>query len=146
MSGNRLIKLILVLAVSIIAGDLHAGELAIIVNKSGPLTGISMIEVRDIYLGNIRFVEGVKVFPLNHREGPLKEAFLDAVVGMSPKDYRRYWVAKSFQEGIVLPQSKTNFQEIMFSVALNPGAIGYLPLSELEDTSRLKIIATVDVP
>ncbi|GMR05227.1 MAG: hypothetical protein BMS9Abin24_021 [Thermodesulfobacteriota bacterium] len=144
MSRRLIIKIILLVAVLSSAPDLYAGTIAVIVNEAGPLTLISRVEVKDIYLGNLRFKDNVRVLPLNYREGAVKGAFLSSVLGMRPKEYRRYWMTKSFQEGIILPKPKKNYRDIIAQVKRTPGAIGYLPESELGEITGVRTIVTIE--
>lgn len=138
-----LIKLAFTVALLLLARDIRAEEIIVIVNESGPLAGISQAEISDIYLGNLRFFNGTKIVPINYREGEIKETFLSSITGMSSKDYRRYWITKSFQEGLSLPPSKASFEEIIASVGTIPSAIAYIPRSELKSAKGLRVIASL---
>jgi ABC-type phosphate transport system substrate-binding protein len=115
-------------------------SIAIIVNETGPLTHISKAEVREIYLGEIRFVEGTRIIPINGPEGPLKESFLYAVIGQSSKDYKLHWSKKVFQEGLSLPPVKVYPTETIEWVKQKPGAIGYVPRELLNGQSGVRIL------
>lgn len=136
-------KVILVIAFLLFAASLHAEEFAVIVNAAGPLKEISKADVREIYLGNMRFINGEAIMPVHYKEGPVKEAFLSSIVGMNSKEYRQYWIRKVFHEGISAPASQNSFQSILSSVRTTAGAIGYVSASELNEIKGVKIIATV---
>jgi ABC-type phosphate transport system substrate-binding protein len=137
-------RIVFIIIVLLLAQRLHAEEIAVIVNESGPLTGIAERDVRDIYLGHMRFLEGVKLEPLNYREGPVKDAFLHSIVGKTSREYRRYWTRKSFKEGLTAPYSQRNVNQIISSVRSITGAIGYIPATELHDMEGVTIITTID--
>ncbi len=118
--------------------------IAVIVNNTGPLSGLTESDIKDIYLGNIRFVEGVKITPLHYKEGPVKDAFLKSMVGKDSFKYRQYWTKKTFQDGTPSPATKTSPADITSSVTGNRGAIAYLPESELSDLRGVRVIAKLD--
>lgn len=128
------------------ATNLSAEEIAIIVNEDGPLTDISREDIKEIYLGNIKFVKGSAVIPAHHKEGSIKDAFLSSVVGMTSKEYRLYWTKKVFQEGGAVPSVQDSFPLIALFVRKNKGAIGYILQPELTDMKGVKVVATIQKP
>jgi len=125
------------------AANLYAGEIAVIVNESGPLTQISEADIREIYLGNIRFIKGVAVTPLHYREGSIKDTFLSSIIDMNSREYRVYWTKKIFQEGGSIPVSQNSFGMIILTVKKDMAVIGYVPISELKETEGIKIIKKI---
>ena len=124
----------------------HAVEsIAIIVNENGPLTHISKAEVREIYLGETRFVEGIRIIPIQGPEGPLKESFLTIVIGQPSKAYKLHWTKKVFQEGISLPPVKGHPAEIIEWVKEQPGAIGYVPRKLLDGQSGVRTLFILEM-
>ena len=119
----------------------HSEEpIVIIVNETGPLTHISPTDVREIYLGEIKFVDGIRIFPVNWPEGPIKNSFLSRIVGKNSKAYKLHWTKKVFQEGLNIPPVKVNPHEIIEWISREPGAIGYVPKTLLEDAPNVRII------
>ncbi len=118
-----LLVLILLLQPVVVSGE----DFVIIVNKHSPLVSADTSTVRDIYLGEKRFAEGIKLMPINMVEGSLKEDFLNRVVGMKPKEYKLHWVKKVFQEGITPPPSMASVTDIIAMVSRDKGAIDYIP-------------------
>ena len=139
---NRGLMLSLLVLICLLCSsiNLHAEQVAVIVIKDGPLSHLSKAEVRGIYLGEIRFVGGMPVRPIQYPEGPVKDAFLLNVIGMSAKDYKLYWVKKLFQEGLTPPLVKTDPTEIMNAVREDPWGIGYLPKEIADAASDIQII------
>lgn len=121
----------------------YADDIAVIVNEAGPLTEISEKDIREIYLGNMRFAKGAVISPIHYSEGSVKDTFLSSIVGMTSREYRLYWTKKVFQEGGAIPISYDNFSSIISSVQTMPGAIGYAPVSELAETKGIRIIARI---
>ena len=119
--------IILLLFVSASGGPAHAGDFVIIVNPDGPLKNADASDIKEIYLGEKRFADSVKLVPINHVEGQMKNAFLKNVVGMDSKEYRLYWIKKVFQEGIPIPPSIGNVSAIINMVKIEKGAVAYVP-------------------
>ena len=136
-------KLIFTVIFMFFAANLYAGEIAVIVNESGPLTQISEADIREIYLGNIRFIKGVAVTPLHYREGSIKDTFLSSIIDMNSREYRIYWTKKIFQEGGSIPVSQNSFGMIILTVKKDMAVIGYVPISELKETEGIKIIKKI---
>ncbi|HET6465010.1 MAG TPA: hypothetical protein VFH55_05295 [Nitrospiria bacterium] len=139
---NRGLMLSLLVLICLLCSsiNLHAEQVAVIVIKDGPLSHISKAEIRGIYLGEIRFVGGMPVRPIQYPEGQVKDAFLSNIIGMSAKDYKLYWVKKLFQEGLTPPLVKTDPAEIMNAVREDPWGIGYLPKELASEASDIQII------
>jgi len=105
----------------------HAQDFVVIVNPGGPLTKADMETMRDIYLGETRFAEGIRLVPVNPAEGRLKDVFLEKVVKMDSKEYRLHWIKKVFREGLMIPPSYATPSEIAEFVRKEKGAVGYIP-------------------
>ncbi|OGP34691.1 MAG: hypothetical protein A2X87_07680 [Deltaproteobacteria bacterium GWC2_42_51] len=114
-----------------------------IVNGAGPLTQISEADIREIYLGNIRFIKGVAVTPVHYTESSIKDTFLSLIIDMNSREYRIYWTKKIFQEGGSIPVSQNGFEMIILSVKKDIAVIGYVPMSELKETGGIKIIKKI---
>jgi len=125
--------------------DLFAEQIAIIVNQNGPLTHISKGDVREIYLGERRFVEGVRIVPIHCPEGPIKDSFLSSIIGQTSKAYKLHWTKKVFQEGLTLPEVKADPSEIVELVRKQQEAIGYVPRELVSEDQGVRIIDTIEV-
>ena len=104
-------------------------DFIVVVNRDGPYDGLKAAAIRDVYLGEKRFIGVVKLEPVNFTEGPLKDTFLKEVVGMTSKEYKLHWIKKVFQEGLSLPRSLGSVDDIVGFVKSGKGAVGYLPAS-----------------
>lgn len=121
----------------------YAGDIAVVVNASGPLVNATKADVIDIYLGEKRFWNGFKVVPLLYPEGSMKEAFLMETVGMTPKGYKLYWTRKVFQEGLPIPKTYDQPADIVKTVISEKGGIGFLPMEMLKDLTGIKVIMVI---
>lgn len=143
MKNMKLLQTTLLFLIILFSAAAFADEIAVIVNEAGPLTEISEKDIREIYLGNMRFAKGAAISPIHYREGPVKDAFLSSLVGMTSREYRLYWTKKVFQEGGAIPLSSDAFSSIISSVQTMPGAIGYAPVSEAAEIKGIRIIARI---
>lgn len=134
---------ILIIFLFILISQAHAAEIAIIVNASGPLVNADERDIADIYLGEKKFQDGIKIAPLLYPEGSVKEAFLKETLRMTPKDYKLYWTKKIFQEGTPIPKTPASPADIINTVKETEGAIGFLPNEMLKDLSGIKVIKVI---
>ncbi|MFZ3072737.1 MAG: hypothetical protein WA162_05815 [Thermodesulfobacteriota bacterium] len=111
----------------LLAAPAYAKDFVIIVNSDGPLKNSGISDIKEIYLGEKRFSDSVKLVPINYVEGRLKNAFLKEVVGVDSKAYRLYWIKKVFQEGISIPPSMGSVSAIIEMVKTEKGAVAYVP-------------------
>jgi hypothetical protein len=123
---------------------LHAEQISVIVAKESVLSHLSKAEIRGIYLGEIRFMEGMPIRPLQYPEGNIKDAFLSGVVGLSSKDYKLYWVKKIFQDGLTPPMVKADPSEIINLIGQDQWGIGYIPKEMADEMTRVQIIYSTE--
>lgn len=141
---RTIVLLSLLMAIVIAAGSAEcAQKIAVIVNSTGPLTALSEGDIRDIYLGEKKFVSGIKVMPIHMAEGPVKAAFLMEIVKLSPAQYKLHWTKKVFQEGLAMPTFRGRSVDILGAVAAEKGAIGYVPQEDASEGKGIKVITTI---
>jgi hypothetical protein len=104
----------------------YAQDYIIIVNRHGPLVDTEMEVIKEVYLGEKRFAGSTRLLPVQFTEGPLKDAFLKTVVGMSPKEYKHHSIKKVFQEGFSILSMGSPVDIVKF-VLKEKGAVAYLP-------------------
>jgi hypothetical protein len=104
----------------------YAQDYIIIVNRNGPLVDTKMEVIKEVYLGEKRFASSTRLLPVQFTEGPLKDAFLKTVIGMSPKEYKHHSIKKVFQEGFSIPSMGSPVDIVKF-VRKEKGAVAYLP-------------------
>ena len=134
---------VFIISIFLLISQAHAGEIAVIVNASGPLVNVSEADIADIYLGEKRFQDGIKIAPLLYPEGIVKEVFLREAVRMTQKEYKLYWTKKIFQAGIPIPKRSASPADIVKIVREDKCGIGFLPKEELKDLSGLKVIMII---
>ena len=81
-------------------------------------------EVREIYLGEKRFVESEKLNPVDNAAAQAQ--LLERVVKLDSNKYNTVWVKRGFRDGINPPPLKSSDAEVIEFVKRTPGAIGYV--------------------
>jgi len=123
-----------------------ADDIAIIANKNYPANKISILTLREIYLGE-KLMEGdVRIKPFINKEHKLKTFFLEKVLGLNEDKFNAYWIKKVFQEGGTPPATKKSSEDLIEAVKEEKGGIGYVWKKEAkgEDIKILLILKIED--
>lgn len=114
--------------------------LAIIVNRSNPVDGLSMAELRRVFLGERRHWANDRRITLVMREPgePERKIMLRDVYQMNEDQLKNHFIHGLFTGDILVSPkilaSPTGVRKFVFNV---PGAIGYVRASELDDTVKV---------
>ncbi|MDF3065123.1 MAG: hypothetical protein K0R38_724 [Polyangiaceae bacterium] len=136
--------LITLAALSSSRGSLAGGEpLAVIVNKSNSVSVLSQNELRPIFQTTKKnWDSGQEAIPINLLEdNPLRADFDQAVLGLDPERVARYWTDRKVRGGARPPVRMPTSSAVLKAVASKPGAVGYVRLSEVNNT--VKVVAKV---
>lgn len=131
-------------ALSWATGSSAGGEvLAVVVNKSNPITSLGQNELRPIFQTTRKaWSSGEDAVPINLPEdSPLRNDFDRAVLGLDPERVARYWTDRKVRGGARPPVRVPNSSAMLKAVALKPGAVGYVKLSEVNNS--VKVVAKV---
>ena len=112
---------------------------AVVVNDAGPLAGASDTDLRDIFLGKVRFIAGTPVQPVRG-EGPSWGIFLRSILGMTEQEFQLYWMRKSYEDGRLPPPIRNSAEGVLAFVASNPGAIGVVLVENWRATSGVRVL------
>jgi len=114
-----------------------AGDWAVVTSPSSPIASISKADLKRVFTGKKSNLAGVKVVPFMLAESnPAAVAFLQDVLGMSPEEYKKYWVdAQVKGEGTAPALQKTSATAILVSADL-PGAIAVVDKSAVNATVK----------
>jgi len=114
--------------------------LVIVVNRSNPVNDLSMAELRKIFLGNrSHWVNGRRITLVMRDPGEAeRRIILHDVCGMNEEQLKNHFLHGLFTgEILVSPKvlsSPTGVRKFIFNV---PGAIGYLRISDLDDSIKV---------
>lgn len=118
-----------------------AEPIAIIVNNNNPEDNISLSVLNNIFTKKMSiWPNKVQVFPINRQFGvTIREAFSKIVHGKSPQDMQGFWFEMQYN-GIRPPATQESGTGMKRMVSSIDGAIGYIYLSEVDDTVKVLAI------
>jgi ABC-type phosphate transport system substrate-binding protein len=145
-----LVVLLLTLTAADLAGDrantpvFAEGEhIAVIVNRANSINGLSMRELRRIFLcERTSWQSGRKITVVMRDPGQVeRDAILRLVYRMTEGEYQRHFLQARFTgEVIVPPRVVSSPAGVRKFVAYVPGAIGYVRACDLDDTVKFLLI------
>lgn len=111
-----------------------ANCLALVVNKTSAIIGVSKGDLKAIYLGEKdHWPNGQKVLPIALSSGPELKSFLKEVCAMSEADYKKYFIQANFTgKTLVLPRLAPSGAAVKALVSSTPGAIGFIRASDVD--------------
>lgn len=116
---------------------LSGQDFVVVVARDTPIDAVSLFQLRQIYLGKIKKVEGHTVRPINVRAGdPLRRGFEDLIF---PKEFdlEEYWVISKLRGGPDPPLSVRGWGLATAYIAKNPGLLGYIPSEKRDQIEAL---------
>ena len=110
----------------------------VVVNPSNPARTLTRAELEQIYLRTMRFwPDGSSVLPINLPSAdPTRRAFSERALHVDPDALATYWNRQYFQ-GVLPPLVLQSSAAVRAYVAKTPGAIGYLPASDVDESIRV---------
>lgn len=88
--------------------------------------------LQRLYTGRSLSIGPTLAIPINLPGGhPLREQFLQAVVGQSEEQYTGYWLVRRYVGKGAPPRELATVEEVLRFVAETPGAVGYVPLGKV---------------
>ena len=123
-------------------GILHrpGQSLAIIVNRSNPVTNLSFRELRKIFLGeSSRWPNGRRIaVAMMDSEQPECRAVLRQIYRMDEDGYREHFLKGVFQGEIFQAPKTLASPAVMRKFVFNaPGAIGYVRISDVDSSVKV---------
>jgi len=118
----------------------QAEPLVIVVNRSNPVDNVSSAELRRIFLGNRSYWPNGRRITLVMRDPgePERITILREVCGMTDEQLKHHYLHGLFTgEILVSPKilsTPTGVRKFVFNV---PGAIGYLRISDIDNTVKV---------
>jgi len=125
--------------------SVFAGEIVIIANRDYPGDSISLLQLKDIYLGEVTMIKDVRIKPVEQKDELIRRKFIERVTGLSVSGYKAYWIKKFFQEGTVPPLIKSSAREVIEAVKQNRGGIGYIWADEAKNLEGIKILLRIKI-
>lgn len=119
---------------------LAADEVDVIVNKANTLDELTVAEARKVFMGDKSvWPSGKRVTILMMAPGqPERAVILREIYKMSDGDYTKYFMQAAFTGRVTAPPKETSSAAQMKQlVSENPGAIGYVKKSDVDDTVKV---------
>jgi ABC-type phosphate transport system substrate-binding protein len=114
----------------------------IIVNEANPVKSLTPVELRRIFLKQSRmWPHGEPMVPVDWDSTHyLRAVFSKDALNRSVREMAEYWVQQSMTQGLTPPSTQRSARAVRRFVASVPGAISYVPPSEVDDTVRVMLV------
>ena len=111
----------------------------VIVNNANPVASLSTTELRRIFMKQSRmWPNGEPMVPVDWDSTHyLRAVFSKDVLSRSVREMQEYWVQQSMTQGLTPPSTQRSARAVLRFVAGVPGAISYVPPSEVDETVRV---------
>jgi ABC-type phosphate transport system substrate-binding protein len=111
----------------------------VVVNNANPVTSLSTTELRRIFMKQSRmWPNGEPMVPVDWDSTHyLRAIFSKDVLSRSVREMQEYWVQQSMTQGLTPPSTQRSARAVLRFVSSVPGAISYVPPSEVDETVRV---------
>jgi ABC-type phosphate transport system substrate-binding protein len=118
----------------------------IVVNKANPVKSLTVTELRRIFMKQTRmWPHAESVVPVDwDATSAIRRAFSRRVLNRSVREMAEYWVQQSVTQGLAPPSTQKSSRAVLRFVASVPGAISYVPPSEVNDS--VNIVKVTSIP
>lgn len=108
----------------------------VVVNNANPVKSLTPLELRRIFMKQSRmWSHGEPMVPVDWDSTHyLRAVFSKNALNRSVREMQEYWVQQSMTQGLTPPSTQRSARAILRFVASVPGAISYLPPSEVNET------------
>lgn len=132
MNISKLLSLSVMLASMTFAGDW-----VLVANPTSGIGSVSKADLKRVYTGKKTQLGGSKVVPfLVVETNPVTASFLQDVLGMSPSEYKKFWVDAQIKgEGTAPATHKSSAIAILVAADI-PGAIAVVEKSAVNATVK----------
>ena len=124
-----------------------AADLAIVVNANTPVSKLTFAELRQVFLGDKQYwPQNIPVVLLIRAPTSVeRDAVLNTIYQMQEAQFKQYWIAKIFKADLTSPPKIVYSNEAAVSVVASiPGAIAFIPASDLKLDPKIKVIRIDD--
>lgn len=138
----RRLLCILLLACGVF-GPVHSASesVVLVVRADSPVKDLSSVEVRKLFLGVPVLVEGKLLHAIRNRsDARLDDIFLQQIVAMTQEAYDRQILVGLNRQGWVRPAEVGSVVRVIDDLYLDPQAVSYMWLRDVEHNPRLKVL------
>ncbi len=118
-------------------------EVAIVVNKTNPAATVTKGALERYFLKKTTTWDtDIKISPVDlPATDPVREEFSRTILGKTPRGVESHWISQSLLGGKSAPEVVNNSALVKKHVAADPGAIGYINVSDLDDSvKRVEVV------
>ena len=118
-------------------------ELAVVLvaEKDSPITNISTLDIRKVYLGIYVAIDGENIRAVRWRnDDRLNQIFLQSVIAMSRRSYQRRLLSLMLKYGTPRPVEIDDHDELYALLQEHPMTVAYMWKIDAESNARVKII------
>jgi ABC-type phosphate transport system substrate-binding protein len=108
----------------------------VVVNIENPVKALTIVDLRNIFMKQTRmWPHAEPIVPVDWDSTHyLRGVFCREVMNRTVREMADYWVQQTMQQGLTPPSTQRSARAVLRFVASVPGAISYLPPSEIDDT------------
>ena len=119
------------------AGQPREGSFVVIVHPSNQFDSLSRSKLSFLFLRKVsRWPWGAEVQPIDLSSNSAAHGFVRDVLRTTEEQLAEYWIDQKATRGVSPPIRVSNAKAAKALVAARPGAIGYIPASELDNTVK----------
>lgn len=123
--------------------SINYAQVAVIVNKSTPVSKMTAGSLVQIYiLNNTKWPDGTKIIVYYNKKQPICQKLCD-FIGIDIISLRKQWMKLQLSGEGKAPEAIDNDAEMIKKVRSTLGAIGYVNASAIKGND-LKVIATIE--
>lgn len=146
MNRKSRISLVTLIILGTVMGPGYArsafAEVVVVVNKANPATTVTKNVLERYFLKKTTTWDtGIKIAPVDlPATDPVREEFSKTILGRTPREVESHWISQSLLGGKSAPEVVTNSALVKKHVAAEPGAIGYINISDLDDSVKRVVV------
>jgi ABC-type phosphate transport system substrate-binding protein len=108
----------------------------VVVNKANPVRELTVVELRSIFLKQSRmWPHAEPMVPVDwDSTSHMRRVFSRMVMNRTVREMADYWVQQSMTQGVAPPSTHRSARAVLRFVASVPGAISYVPPSDVDGT------------
>ncbi len=121
------------------AARADAVEIVVVVHKTNTLASINRSQLSALFKAkSTEFPGAGRASPVNlPPESPLRQAFDQAVLGMTPDEIERFWLDSKIRSGVGSPRKVSAPDAVIRFVGSDPTGLGYIAREDITNTTRI---------
>jgi ABC-type phosphate transport system substrate-binding protein len=119
-------KNIILLIFFLVNFQLSYSDIVIICHPKSPIKTISKDELKKIFTGRIKSINGHRISPILFENNQVEDLFLKNFINMSSSQYKRHWAKMVFTGKAKKPKAYNNEKELISAIESNIYHITFL--------------------